>query len=392
MVVSRTHEEHVVSPYRGTLLKLLRDQGPTSRTGLSEITGLSPTTISKVVAPLVDDGILRESVDNRRSGLGRPALTLTPVPEAITVCGVQISVGTVRIGLADASAGVRIVESFAFDPTDDVVSVLERTAAKIAEILESDNAARCIGIGVGVPGPVDSLKRILRLCINLGWKHVPVADILEDRLGIPVVVDHNVRSLALAEARYGNRHADSLAYLYVRTGVGLGVAVRGEPFYGGLGGESYLGHNRVVENGDLCSCGARGCLEAVVSEPYLIRTLNRISDPVPDDVVRTGHILRTLHERAAGGDANAVTLEQSVVEHLAGALSNVVNLFTPDLVLVGGILSFAPDVFISRLREHVRDRIFPLLREDLTIERADAGDDAIVRGAAAVALEMLHYA
>jgi len=177
MVVSRTHEEHVVSPYRGTLLKLLRDQGPTSRTGLSEITGLSPTTISKVVAPLVDDGILRESVDNRRSGLGRPALTLTPVPEAITVCGVQISVGTVRIGLADASVSIRIVESFAFDPTDDVVSVLERTAAKIAEILESDNAARCIGIGVGVPGPVDSLKRILRLCINLGWKHVPVADI-----------------------------------------------------------------------------------------------------------------------------------------------------------------------------------------------------------------------
>jgi predicted NBD/HSP70 family sugar kinase len=392
MVLTRAKDELVASPYRGTMLKLLRDHGPTSRTGLSEITGLSPTTISKAIAPLIDTGILRESVDETHSAIGRPALTLTPVPEATTVCGVQISVGTVRIGLADAAAQMRRVESFSFDPADNVESVLALTADKIAEILARDNAAPCIGIGVGAPGPVDALKRNLRVSINLGWRDVPVSDFLEERLNIPVVVDHNVRSIALAEARYGSRGADSLAYLYVRTGVGLGIAVRGEPFYGGFGGESYLGHNRVVENGELCSCGAHGCLESVVSEPYLIRTLERISDPVPDDVAKSGRILDVIHRRAVGGDANAVDLEESVVAHLASALSNVVNLFTPDLVLVGGILSFAPDVFISRMRERVRDRIFPLLREDLRLERADAGDEAIVRGAAAVALEMFHYA
>jgi predicted NBD/HSP70 family sugar kinase len=392
MVLTGPNTEQVASPYRGTLLKLLRDQGPTSRTGLSEITGLSPTTISKAIAPLIDRGILRESVDETRSAIGRPALTLTPVPEATTVCGVQISVGTVRIGLADAAAHVRGVESFSFDPADDVESVLARTADKISEILAREDAAPCIGIGVAAPGPVDALKRRLRVSINLGWRDVPVSDFLEERLRIPVVVDHNVRAIALAEARYGNRGVDSLAYVYVRTGVGLGIAVRGEPFYGGLGGESYLGHNRVVEGGELCSCGAHGCLESVVSEPYLIRTLERISEPVPNDVARSGRILELLHRRAVGGDANAVDLEESLVTHLASALSNVVNLFTPDLVLVGGILSFAPDVFVSRMRERVRDRIFPLLREDLRLERADPNDDSIVQGAAAVALEMFHYA
>lgn len=374
--------------YEGAVLKILRDEGPVSRTRLAGITGLSPTTITKTIAPMIDAGLLSEKAESP-GGLGRPALTLTPVSSAVTVAGVQIGVGRVRLGLADAAGAVRAVSSYSFDPAQPVTEVMDGIADALRALLDADDGGPCIGIGVGAPGPVDHLRRTNLLAINLGWRDVPVSDLLEARLGIPVVVDHNVRSFATGEARYADHSVESLAYVYVRTGVGFGVAVRGVPFYGGPGngGESYLGHLRVVEDGLTCSCGASGCLETVVAEPYLAPQL---------DALRTGarsepEMMRELHDLVLAGDLTAAALESSVIEHLAAAMATIVNLFTPELVLVGGTLSSLPPDVLRRLHASTRNRIFPLLRDSLRIETADGGDDSLIRGAAAIALEVLHY-
>lgn len=371
--------------HQGTLLRILRDQGPTSRSGLAELTGLSATTVGKAVGPLVETGVLREVAEAPRGGLGRPALLLHPVPEAVTVCGVQIGVGTARVGLADGAAGVGLLRAVAFDAAADPRAVLDVVADTVRALLDERDAS-CLGVGVAVPGPVDPDGRRVRLAANLGWRDVPVAEVLEQQLDLPVVVDHNVRSMALGEARFGGRGTDTLAYLYVRTGVGLGLTLGGEPFYGGAGGESHLGHVKVVDDGILCSCGARGCLETAVAEPYLLRALAALDvDPAPG-------VLAALHAAAAAGNAGAVVLEERVLDTLAAALATVVDLFTPGLVLVGGLLAEAPERQVITLRERTRDRLFPLLREDFRLERADGSDAALVRAAAAVALERLHYA
>lgn len=375
------------SPYEGRILTLLRDGGPTSRTGLAELSGLSPTTITKVVAPLIDRGLLRESVDTAPSRIGRPAVTLTPLPEAVSVCGVQVSVGLIRIGLADANARVRRVSHVDFDPSATPTEVLRLISDLVENLLAEEPDRSCIGIGIGVPGTVDEEHRRVRLLVNMDWREVAVSDYLERRLGIPVVVEHNVRSMALAEARYGDHDADTLAYLYVRSGVGLGLAFKGHSFYGGADRESYLGHTRVVQDGLRCTCGARGCLETVVSEPFIRRALAQISTPErPDD-----RVFDVLRDEIAKGNGLAVALQEDIIEHLSNAVSVVVNLFTPGLVLVGGILSDPPAPVIASLRERVRDRIFPLLRDDFRLESTDSGDDATVRGGAAFALETLHY-
>jgi predicted NBD/HSP70 family sugar kinase len=374
-------------PYEGTVLKILRDQGPTSRTRLSAITGLSPTTITKTVAPLIELGLLTERAD-AYAGLGRPAVSLVPVPGALTVCGVQLGVGKYRVGLADARSHVRSHRVSAFDPSLPPEAVMALIAEDVRSLLATEDGPPCIGVGVGAPGPVDLARRTNIRAVNLGWSDVPISDLLEDRLGIPVVVDHNVRSLALGEARYGQHDAESLAYLYVRTGVGLGVAVKGEPFYGGhgTGGESYIGHTRVVENGRPCSCGARGCLDTVVSEPSIAARLAELGDPLPSGA----DVMTQMHARGRD-DAAVAELEDEVIDHLVRSMATIVNLFTPELLLVGGSLSTAPAAVISRLREGTRDRIFPLLRDTLRVEPADGSDDALIRGAAAIALEVLHY-
>lgn len=375
------------NPYEGRILALLRDSGPTSRTHLAEVSGLSPTTITKVVAPLVDRGLLRESVDSTACKIGRPSVTLTPLPEAVTVCGVQLTAGRVRFGLAAADARVRRVSHFDFDPELPAERVLDLIAEALAGLLAEEPDRECVGIGIGVPGTVDEDHRWVRLLIGMAWRNVPVSDYLEDRLGVPVVVEHNVRSMALAEAQYGEHDADTLAYLYVRSGLGLGLDFKGRSFYGGADRESYLGHTQVVEDGLRCTCGARGCLETVVSEPYLRRALARLG--LDDPGLSVFELLR---DGIRAGNAEAVAMQDEIAGHLAVAISSVVNLFTPGLILVGGILSDAPPSFVAGIRERVRDRIFPLLRDDFRLEATDSDDDAMVRGGAAFALENLHYA
>lgn len=376
--------------HEGRLLALLRDLGPLSRARLSEITGLSPTTITKAVTPLITQGLLTETADVA-GRIGRPAITLTPIPEAVSVCGVQIGVGAFRIGIADAMCNVRDVVARDFDPglpVDDVISMIVES---VEEILDRGHGAPCIGIGVGAPGPVDAEQRSLRLSVNLKWRDVAIADKLEDRLGLPSVVDHNVRSMALAEFRYRSHDVDSLAYLYVKNGVGLGVAVRGQPFYGGSSGESYIGHTRVVENGLVCSCGSTGCLDTLVSEPYLVHALRAI---IPEgrhkELARD--VLAVLESEATDGNVKAAALREEFIGHLAAALAVVTNLFTPRLVLVGGILSAAPQPLMADLEDRTCERIFPLLREGFRLERAEGSDNAAVAGAAAIALEAFHYA
>ena len=375
--------------YAGLILSLLRDEGPQSRSALSTATGLSPTTITKVVAPLLRRGYVREVGADRGGGVGRPAIILEPIPDAVTVCGVQIGVGVVRLGLADARAEIRRATAFTFQPSAPVGDVLDELSTRIRDLVSTDGGSRCIGIGVGAPGPVDADHRTNLLSINLGWREVHIADHLEQELSIPVVVDHNVRSMALAEARYGAWSRSDLAYLYVKSGVGMGLVLKGEPFYGGRHGVSEIGHIRVTSRGTLCACGQRGCLETALAEPYLVARLAEVSGAASAHQ-QDEPILRLIEEEADGGNEHAADLLREVLRHLSTGLAVVVNLLNPELILLGGTLSAASDRFVDSLRARTRKEVFPTLREQLRLERPSLADGGIA-GGAAIALEALHF-
>lgn len=371
--------------YSGVILRLLRDEGPRSRTKLSEDTGLSPTTISKAVSPLLQRGWVEEATETIPLGVGRPAISLRQLPEAISVCGVQLGVGTARIGIADGWARVRTTALVTFDPAAPVPDVLDLVARRADELVRADGS-RCIAVGVAAPGAVDAAHRVNLISINLGWRDAPVADVFETQLGLPVTVDHNVRSMALAEARYGSHGVSSMAYVYVKTGVGLGLVLKGEPFFGGSHGVSELGHIRVQEDGERCACGGHGCLETVVSEPYLLRRLTGLGvtlPPGPDPA-----LLSTIESLRA--DPGVEQVRTDLITNLSRGLAAVVNLLNPDLILFGGALADAPDSLVDDIRSALRSEVFPLLREDVQIARP-ALPEAGVSAGAAIALEAAVY-
>lgn len=372
--------------YAGRVLRLLRDEGPLSRTGLSDVMGLSPTTITRNVADLMQRGWIEETDGSTAPPrVGRPAIGLRQRPEAVCVCGIQIGVGVARVGVADAWNRVLSAKVIRFDPAAEPYSVLDDVAAVARTVVESAPAP-CLAAGVAVSGPVDVAHRVNLLAINLGWADVHVADRLEAALDLPVVVDHDVRSMALAEARYGGHAVDSLAYLYVRTGLGLGVVLKGEPFFGGTHGVSVLGHIRVRDDGDPCACGARGCLETVANEPFLGRTLSDLGVAVPSG---TDAKVTELIE-ANRGMPGVARLRADLIDHLSRALAIVVNLMNPEVIVVGGALADAPAALLDDLASALRDEVFPLLRNDWRIVRpalAEAG----IAGGAAIALEWMVY-
>lgn len=374
---------------RRQVLCTLRDHGPQSRVVLARRLDLSPTTVTKVVGRLIDEGFVAESgVEGRGSRVGRPSTHVTLVPTAAYVLGVQVGVGTVHIGLCDLHGRPRHATRIPFDPAADPPSVLASLAAHANRLVKAAGVgpADILAAGVAAPGPVDRQRRRNLMALNLGWRDVAFSDHLEAALDVPTLVDHNVRAMALAEARH-RRHqdADPLLYVYVRTGVGAGVVIDGEPFRPGAYGVSELGHVHVGGDERRCVCGASGCLETVVSEPRLAEWLTGVGDPVEPPLVRL----------AAGverGDPRATTAADNLVEHLGTGLACAVNLLNPRLLVLGGMFDDAPDLIVDRVRTAVHRKAFPILRDNLRVDRSALGADAGVAGGAALALDKYFYA
>lgn len=370
--------------YDGLVLSLLRRHGRMSRSAISSVTGLSATTVTKTVTPLIEGGFVEEVGADAAARIGRPAIDLRLVPTAGQVCGVQIGVGFARAGLVDALGHVSGSAEWTFNPARDAGSVLEEAAERVENEVLGPAPAPSIALGVAAPGVVQADHRTNSISINLGWHDVPMAEIFEARTGLPTAVDHNVRAMALAENRFG-AGAANLAFVYVRTGVGLGLVLHDAPFRGGSHGVSELGHIHVLEGGERCSCGSTGCLETIVSEPALLRQLTAVGiDPSEGE-----HPLQTIERLTELRDVRAI--RQRAITSLGTALASTVNLFSPDLVVVGGALSEAPEAFLTDLRAATREQVFPLLRDALRIEPSSFGADAGVVGAAAVALEEFYY-
>jgi predicted NBD/HSP70 family sugar kinase len=390
---------HDVRPLnRAAMLAYLRRHGATTRGVLSRELHLSNSAVTNVAAELLSDGVLvdRASDGNGSPRLGRPSTELSIAADSRFVIGVQVSVGTVRVGFCDLLGRVPTRTSETFDVSADPEPALEAIVRAIKRLLRRRSAAALLGIGVGAPGPVDTAGRVNLMSINLGWVDVPFAERLEAAFDLPVVVDHNVRAMALAEARYGrSKGVESLAFIYVRSGVGAGLVMDGKPYRGGTLGVTEFGHLPIIEGGPRCTCGNQGCLEAVASEPALARAVEaaaRKKGTALSVALDSGQTpMQALISAARDGDAAATRIWQEFTAHLAAGLVSLVNLLNPELVVVGGLPAEAGDELLTPLREEVGAHVFPMLRDSINIQRTSFADDSGVVGAAAVALDALFY-
>lgn len=374
---------------RGDVLALLRDSGALPRIEIARRTGVSPTTITRAVNQLIDEKALIEGNAISPTKLGRPATEISIKADSYFVIGVQIGVGSVRLGLIDVMGETHHSSEFGYKVGTPALDVVDEVATAIRSLINSSEVDQrlVIGVGIAVPGPVDNAGRQILMPINLDWRDVPVADVLEPAIGLPVVLEHNVRSMALAENRFGiARGLGSVAFVYLRTGIGAGLVVQGQPFSGGFHGAIELGHVQAVPDGANCVCGNVGCIETVLSEAALLDTIQRLGLPDHGD-----NALTTIWNSAANGDAAAQQSRDLIIRVLSHGLAAIVNLLNPEVILLGGALAEVPDDFFSSVTSTTGQAVFPLLRPAIRIEPSNLGMNAGVVGGATVALDRYFY-
>ncbi|MDP9632663.1 UNVERIFIED_ORG: putative NBD/HSP70 family sugar kinase [Ensifer adhaerens] len=363
--------------HHGQVLSILRDEGPQSRASLARRSKLSPTTLTHVTAQLLRDRVVAECDAVESTGVGRPGQAIELIPDAFRVAGIHLGAGLVQVAITDLRARAKATASFDFSlretEPDDVVSRAGETLSRLRiEIGEP----RLLGIGVAVPGPVNAEQRSILASINTGWRNLPLASKFESKTGLPVVLEHNVSSMALAEVRYGiGRGVPAVLYVYLRTGLGAGLVVDGMPFRPGGHGAVELGHIQISRDGPLCSCGNHGCLESYVNENVLMRAVG-LEGQAP------GNLL----ERLEATEAWMPTLDR-----LTDSLAIAINLLTPDLIILGGHLGEAPDSLFDHLLKNLPPRVMPHMRGVLRIERSGFGPLSGAIGGAAVALDHFFY-
>ena len=382
------------------LLQLLRS--PLSRVEIAHKLGLSAMTVTNQVNQLLAEGWVVLDDQNsdamfHSSGRGRPRTQLRINSQASYVFGVHIGIGSYRIALVDLVGTMIECIDRIFDTKSEAALVISDIATSIQAFISSMSLKheQILGVGFGASGLVDAEQGINVLAPSLGWQDVPVANLLSAQIALPVVIENNVRAMALAEAYFGQgQHVESLAFIFGRIGVGAGLVMQGRVVRGIGAGAGEIGHTTIIpKQGALCRCGQHGCLETLVTQPTLVQNLMpfpSIAKALRDEpqvIKQLEYILQL-----ARSDKQEVMQEiEQVTYYLGIALSNLVNTLNPQRIIMGGMYAQGADLFLPRLRQHVAQSAFAGLGEHVQIESTTFGLDAGVIGAASTALAHLFY-
>lgn len=277
---------------------------------------------------------------------------------------------------------------------------VERMANLLQKLLDDAQLRRdrIQGIGVGAPGPVDMDEGVIHEAPNLGWKEVPLKDLLEKKFGCAVAVCNDVDAGVYAEYRFGAaRGARSALGVFPGTGIGGGLIYEGQIFRGRNSTCLEIGHMPVVPNGAPCGCGRRGCLETVASRLALSAEMAKAAyrGQAPHLLRVAGTDLANIRsgaiaEAIEAGDRVVETILREGARYLGLALAGVANLLLPDtIVLGGGLVEALPQVFLTEVTGELQRRVMPAFVGSLNVKLAELGDDAGVLGAAAWARQNL---
>lgn len=382
LMTDSVREQPLVAPDAAGLLAILRDGIPRTRAQLAELTGLARSTIAVRIDSLTASGLVAPAGDDVSTG-GRPPARIRFNPESRIVIAIDLGATHGVVALSDLAGTILTSESKRILITDGPEAILD-WALGVAETLFAASGrppGDLIGIGIGVPGPVEHSTGLpVNPPIMPGWDRFDIPEYVGRTFDVPVLVDNDVNLLALGEHALVWPDQSDILFIKVATGIGAGIINGGRLQRGAQGSAGDLGHVRVPFGADTPSHGAKDAdLEALASGPAIARTLTALGIPArtSDDVVelaRTGNptVLQTI--RQAGRDLGEV-------------IATSVNLLNPSLVIVGGSLSRVGEQLLAGIREVVYQRSTPLATQYLTITQSRSGETGGVIGAATMVIQ-----
>lgn len=364
---------------QNAILQLVHRQGPISRSDIAVKLSLSPAAVTNITNDLIGKNLIYEARQAEPGGVGRRAILLEVDYDHAVVAGVKVSNAGVTCAATNLNAEVTRIQTHALADTepDTVLDVI----AKALFSLSHELGRQLEAIGINLPGIVDPDHKTIRYSPLLGWEQVPFGQRLEERLSLPVLVENDVNALAHAHAWFGHGlNHDSFLVVTLGRGVGLGIVLNGKVYRGPHGGAGEFGHIVLDQQGPDRPHSKRGTVEAHLSDDALLRDARARIQDFPNDATP-----ETLAALALSGDSDALAIYEAAGAVLGRALSILVNIFAPSLIILSGEGMRGADFFLPATRAALEEHSFGDLTARLKLVVNPWGDDAWARGAAGLA-------
>jgi glucokinase-like ROK family protein len=380
-----------------SVLDAVRISGATTRPEIGRVTGLGRNVVADRAAQLIAAGLLVEGPLGRSTG-GRAPRELRFNAAAGVILVAELGATGIEVAAADLAGRLSHARSEAADVTLGPTHILGRVAELFDELVDSlPRDVHVWGVGVGLPGPVEfDTGKPVSPPIMPGWDGYDVRSFFATRYRAPVWVDNDVNVMALGELRGGLAagHRD-VVFVKIGTGIGAGLVSRGLLHRGAQGCAGDIGHMAVGESAVPCRCGQLGCLEALAGGYALgrdgLELAHSRQSPILAGELAAGHEVtaQSVVDAALRGDPAARRLVTESARLLGEALARMVNFFNPSLILIGGGVASAGDLYLSQVRLGVLARSLPLATRSLEVLQSPLADRAGLRGAAFMVVDEL---
>jgi len=376
------------------VIRTIRERGSCTRDELASLVRLPPATVVRLIRRLTADGLLRRAGYEESTG-GRRRERIGINPDAGHAVGVHVATRGMRAAVVNL-AGRSLAEKSTPDTTlgrvRDTIDLLCRT---ISALRDAHAPGACCGIGIGISGVIREGGRVSREFPQAErWEDVPLADEVKERCGIRPLLLNDVHAAALGESRFGGwRDAANIVFLHLGEGIAAGIVADGKLYQGATLNAGEIGHLVVADDGPVCYCGNRGCLETVAAPRAIVeacrdaaargvRTL-ALDEAGSASRITFDHILAA----ADRGDRLATNLLTEAGRHIGRVAADLVNFFDPEVLILGGLLAGRHDALVESLVRTARSRALPMLRDATRIEPSHLKEKAAVLGASAFAFD-----
>lgn len=374
------------------VLNLIRDRGTITRAELMETTHLSATTISALVNVLIDSEFIHEAGIGVSSG-GRRPMVLQFNYNARYLLGVDMGNTHVTAVLMNLAGQVMDSQTRHFDVMNRVSEAIELIRSVIFQLITHNgiHIEDLLGLGWTVPAPlVDDQTGEFITYYMPAWRGVLPALKLQPYFpDLPIFMENDANAAAVAEKWWGSgRGADNLVYIKLGTGIGAGLVINGEIYRGFSGTAGEIGHTTIEANGRLCRCGNHGCMESYIGLPGIMLDARAglVNDPRWADILDQINVRNVIQE-ARDGNPVCRQVIVNAGRYLGIGIANLLNIFNPGLVILGGELVAAGEILLHAVQESVKERTIPFDSHIEKIIVGELGSDAVAIGAATIVLQ-----
>ncbi|MCF6302603.1 MAG: ROK family transcriptional regulator [Devosiaceae bacterium] len=386
------HLEDTRKSSRGIVLASIRELARVARIDIAEHTGISQASVTGISAELLEAGLIEEVARQDKNGdqkRGRPRVDLKIRGAARLVAGVKLGDKNATVAILDFEGNM--VGEFMHElpkakmSSDEVIEFLHHVLNEAAK----DNAITLndlSGVGFGLAGVIDVPRGFVHWSPSLTERNLPLRELLETHLGLPVFLDNDVNLVALAEQWFGlGKGVSDFIVITIENGVGMGIVINGEIYRGTRGCGAEFGHTKVQLDGALCRCGQRGCLEAYVADYALLREANYTQDS--QTLINPEQQVQSLFMQAKGGDQTAQLIFKRAGKMFAMGLANVVNIFDPALIILSGERMQFDYLYAGEVIENMKNSVVQIDVSPPRVLIHKWGDLMWAKGAAVYAME-----